>query len=141
MCLMSVCLAVSLASQRALTCSFIRQLPLALLVHHPPFLLHLLLYHFLADHVSLYLPSCLCGCPPPSVSFSAFVCLMGKGGVCLSSPLPWSLILPSERKTRKGGVSARELKRIETKWPKFPIQKAVLVLLARERTRMFRCKN
>lgn len=52
----SVCLAVSLASQHALTCSFIHQSPLALLVHHPPFLLHLLLYHFLADHVSLYPP-------------------------------------------------------------------------------------
>lgn len=79
-------------------------------------------------------PSCLCGCPPPSVCLSAqscflaFVRLRGKGGVCLSSPLPCSLIPPSERKTRKEGVSARELKRSETKWPKFPLQKAVLVL-------------
>lgn len=147
MCLMSVCLAVSLASQRALTCSFIHQSPLALWVIHPPFLLHLFLYHFLADHLSLYPSPLLSHWLSASLSLSlcskaflAFVCLVGKGGACLSFPHPYSLIPPSERKRWTGGVLVRKLRNRKTKWPKFPPPKALLVSSA-EGAQRVQCKG
>lgn len=66
--LIPVSLAASLASQRALACSFIHRSPPALWPNRPPSLLHLFLYNFLAFLLSL--PSL------PAVSFSLAVHLL-----------------------------------------------------------------
>lgn len=55
----------------------------------PPSILHLLLFHFLADHLSLTL--CVPSLPVCSLFLGPLsVCLMGKGGVCLFALLSCS---------------------------------------------------
>ena len=109
-CLTFVCLAVSLASQHALTCAFIHQSPPALWVNRPPFLVHLLPCHVLADHLSLLLShsSCLLlsDYPPICLSLLSWPLFRGEGSVSfLLFPAVSSLPLLAEKEMKKRSVS------------------------------------
>lgn len=108
MCLMSVCLAVSLASQHALTCSFIHQWPLApwvppspppppaswSLFGRPSLFYPLSSLLVLSVSISLAIHLLLSTVFSPCFeAFLACVCLMRKGGGRLSSFALTSLVL------------------------------------------------
>lgn len=108
-CLISVSLAASRASQCALTCSFIHRSPPALWPNRPPFLLHLFLYHFLAFLLSvLSLPAgsfSLAVHLLQSVSLSPLrgflgLCLPHGEGSCLALLFPAASSPPSARRNR-----------------------------------------